>query len=112
MFCTKCGTQLNDGSKFCSECGMATANNAYSVRPYPKLSRPRDDRKIAGVCAGFARYLGVDVTLVRVVMLILAIWPVGLGIIGYFVAWIVMPNDPLRIAAPAAPSPEPANGHA
>lgn len=112
MFCTQCGTQVNEGAKFCSECGMATASNAYSVRPYPKLSRPREDRKIAGVCAGFARYLGVDVTLVRVVMLILAIWPIGLGLIGYFVAWMVMPNDPLRLAAPVSPNPEPANGHA
>lgn len=45
-------------------------------------------------------------------MLILAIWPIGLGLIGYFVAWMVMPNDPLRLAAPVSPNPEPANGHA
>lgn len=112
MFCTKCGIQLNEGAKFCSDCGCPTASNAYSMRPYPKLSRPREDRKIAGVCSGFARYLGVDVTLVRVVMLILAIWPVGLGLIGYLVAWIVMPNDPLRLEAPQGTNPEPANGHA
>ncbi|HML16230.1 MAG TPA: PspC domain-containing protein [Bryobacteraceae bacterium] len=112
MYCTKCGVQLKDGANFCSDCGSPTASNAYSVRPYPKLSRPREDRKIAGVCAGFARYLGVDVTLVRVVTLILAIWPVGLGLIGYVVAWIVMPNDPLRLPAAQPASPEPANGHA
>jgi phage shock protein C len=111
MFCTKCGIQLKEAANFCADCGTPTASNAYSLRPYPKLSRPREDRKIAGVCAGFARYLGVDVTLVRVVTLILAIWGVGLGLIAYLVAWMVMPNDPLRIAAPAA-NAEPANGHA
>jgi phage shock protein C len=107
MYCTKCGTQLHDGAKFCSDCGSPTAANAYSRQaPYPKLSRPREDRKIAGVCAGFARYLGVDVTLIRLIWVILIFCPPPVGIIGYIVAWIIMPNDPLRLAAPSA-QPEP-----
>jgi phage shock protein C len=98
MFCTKCGTKLEETSKFCSECGSATRNNAYSPQPpYPRLSRPREDRKIAGVCAGFARYLGVDVTLIRVIALILLFCPPTTGLIAYIVAWIIMPNDPLRL---------------
>lgn len=112
MYCTKCGVELKEQANFCSACGTPTASNAYSVRPYPKLSRPRDDRKIAGVCAGLARYLGVDVTLVRLIMVVLAIWPVGLGVIGYLVAWIVMPNDPLRLPAPPEANPEPVHGRA
>jgi phage shock protein C len=102
MYCTKCGVKLDESAKFCSECGFATANNAYSApSPYPKLSRPRDDRKIAGVCAGFARYLGVDVTLVRLIAVVLALCPPSVGLIAYLVAWIIMPNDPLRL--PEAP---------
>lgn len=98
MYCTKCGTQLNDAAKFCSDCGTPTANNAYSAaRAYPKLSRPREERKIAGVCAGFARYLGVDVTLVRLIAVVLAVCPPTCGLIAYLVAWIIMPNDPLRL---------------
>jgi phage shock protein C len=108
MYCTKCGTNLDDKSRFCSDCGAPTTNNAPSVQPYPKLSRPRDDRKIAGVCAGFARYLGVDVTLVRLIFLVLAIVPPTIGLIAYIVAWIVMPNDPLRL--PAATQPASASG--
>ena len=113
MFCTRCGVQLNDSARFCSDCGTATAHNAYAKQPpYPKLSRPREDRKIAGVCAGFARYLGMDVTLVRLIVAILTVWPPGVGLIGYLVAWAIMPNDPLRLPeAPPAPV-EPANGHA
>jgi phage shock protein C len=113
MFCTRCGVQLNDSAKFCSDCGTPTARNAYSKQaPYPKLSRPREDRKIAGVCAGFARYLAMDVTLVRLIVVILAIWPPGVGLIGYLVAWAIMPNDPLRLAEVPPAAPEPANGHA
>jgi phage shock protein C len=59
------------------------------------------DKKIAGVCAGFARYFGVDVTLVRVLWLVLVFWPIPIGLIAYVVAWIVMPRDPLQLPAPS-----------
>ena len=111
MYCTRCGVQLSETAKFCSECGNPTARNAYSApSPYPKLSRPLDDRKIAGVCSGFARYLGVDVTLVRIVTAVLFLCPPGVGLIAYLVGWAVMPNDPLRLPAPV--QSETATGHA
>ena len=97
MYCTRCGTQLNDTAKFCSECGNATArpgaafNQTYAHTPF---SRPREGRKIAGVCAGFARYLNIDVTLVRLIAIILLLFPPSCGLLAYVVAWIVMPNDP------------------
>jgi phage shock protein PspC (stress-responsive transcriptional regulator) len=53
------------------------------------------DGKLGGVCAGLARYLDVDVVLVRLVWLVLSIVPgavVG-GIIAYLAAWLLMPLD-------------------
>lgn len=50
------------------------------------------DKKIAGVCSGFAHYFDCDVTLMRVIWLALA-FGTGLGFIGYIVAWIAMPKD-------------------
>jgi phage shock protein C len=103
MYCTKCGVQLNESARFCSECGNPTARNAYSPQPpYPKLSRPRDDRKVAGVCGGLARYFGVDPTLMRIIFVIFTIWPPLVGLIAYIVCWCVMPEDPLRL--PEAPT--------
>ena len=106
MFCTACGVQLDDRARFCSQCGTATGKGTQQAPEtvYSRLSRPREDRKIAGVCAGFARYLGVDVTLVRLIAVILIFCPIGVGPIAYLIAWIVMPNDPLRLpeAQPAA----------
>jgi phage shock protein C len=105
MYCTRCGVQLNDTAKFCSDCGQATHNatsNSYAQQPPSRLSRPRDDRKIAGVCAGFARYMGVDVTLVRVIAIVLVLCPPSVGLIAYIVAWIVMPNDPWPVTAQSA----------
>jgi len=109
MYCTKCGIAVDEKANFCPDCGNPTGRNTFSTRAYPKLSRPREDRKIAGVCAGFARYLNIDITLVRLITVILAFWPLGLGVIAYIVSWIVMPNDPLQL--PAAHT-QPADGHA
>jgi phage shock protein C len=98
MFCTRCGVSMADSTvNFCPQCGHSTGRNTYS---YPKLSRPREDRKVAGVCAGFARYLGMDPTLVRLIAIILVFWPPSVGLIAYLVAWIVMPNDPVRMPEP------------
>lgn len=59
------------------------------------------EAKIAGVCAGFARYMGVDVTLIRVIWVAVTIWPIPLfGLIAYIAAWIIMPKDQLTLPAP------------
>jgi len=101
MFCTRCGISLEDSAKFCSQCGAPVASNAYSTSPaYPKLSRPRDNRKIAGVCAGVAEYFDLDVTLVRVLWLLVS-FMTGIGLLAYPVAWIVMPEEPFSLPAPA-----------
>ena len=63
------------------------------------LTRDMRNKKIAGVCAGFARYLEVDVVLVRVLWLALALCT-GVGFIAYLVAWIVMPKEWVPAAAP------------
>jgi phage shock protein C len=56
------------------------------------LVRRRDDRMVAGVCSGVAAYLGVDVTLVRLVAVVAAIFSFGAVIIAYVAAWILMPE--------------------
>ena len=55
------------------------------------------DKKIAGVCAGFSRYFQVDVTLMRILWIILALFT-GVGFIAYIVAWICMPRDYTTLA--------------
>lgn len=101
MYCTSCGTELSSDVQYCPQCGTPARGVGF---PRPKrttaLSRPREDRKIAGVCSGIARYLGIDVTLVRIIVAVLAIWPPGVGLILYIVCWIVMPRDPLLLPAP------------
>jgi phage shock protein C len=98
MFCTKCGTELRDQDKFCFNCAAATGKGASAPRLVEPLSRPMHEAKIAGVCAGFARYLGMDVTLVRVLWVVLTLFPMpSLGLLAYIIAWIVMPKDPVAL---------------
>ena len=109
MYCTRCGAEIDEKARFCSQCGLALAENPYGTAPgatVRRLSRPIYNGKIAGVCAGFARYFDLDVTLTRIIALILLFWPVpGLGGIAYLVAWALMPKDVLP-----APSPQPFTG--
>src|SRR5271154_6285257 len=97
MFCTKCGSELRPQDNFCSGCGAGTARNAAPPSPrQAMLSRPMSEAKIAGVCAGFARYFQLDVTLVRVLWVVLTVFPMPFfGLVSYIVAWIVMPKDPV-----------------
>jgi len=99
MFCTTCGFELDEKARFCSQCGRPTgaAPVAAARRWSGGLSLPAEGKKIGGVCAGFARYLDVDVTLVRVIWLTTAIFA-GVGFIAYLVAWLLMPKDPVPAA--------------
>ena len=50
--------------------------------------------KIAGVCSGIADYFEVDPTLVRLVWVLFCLfW--GIGILGYIIAWIIVPPQPI-----------------
>ena len=57
-----------------------------------RLTRRSNDRMIAGVCSGVADYLGVDVTLVRLLTVVAAIFSVGAVAVAYIAAWILMPE--------------------
>lgn len=62
------------------------------LRDYRSLRRDVDDRKIAGVCGGLARHLDIDPTLVRVVMVVLAIFG-GAGLVLYAALWLFVPEQ-------------------
>ncbi len=57
-----------------------------------QLRRSGDDRMLAGVAAGIARYLGADVTLVRVIIAALTLFT-GAGAALYLAAWLLIPAD-------------------
>lgn len=64
-----------------------------------KLVRPRDNRMIAGVCAGLARRFGVSAGLVRLLFVLSLLLP-GTQVIIYLALWIIMPDEGRYLAAP------------
>ena len=52
-----------------------------------------NDKVIAGVCSGIARYLEVDVVVARVTAIVLLICTVGLAAIAYLICALVLPKE-------------------
>ena len=61
------------------------------TRPQP-FYRPFQDRMLAGVAVGIARYFGVDVTVVRIVLAVLT-FVGGVGIPVYLAGWLLIPEE-------------------
>lgn len=58
-----------------------------------KLVRPKEGKVIAGVAKGIADYLDVDVTVIRLIWVLLLL-PGGIpGLILYTICWLVIPQE-------------------
>lgn len=59
----------------------------------PGLLRSRENRVLAGVCGGFAEWLGWSPTLVRVGFVLVSVLSAAFpGILVYLVLWVLMPS--------------------
>jgi phage shock protein PspC (stress-responsive transcriptional regulator) len=87
--CAKCQRELEAESSFCRFCGAAV----HEATPSRRFVRLPGEGKVAGVCAGLAAYFDADVTIVRLVWVVLSIIPGVLigGLVAYIAAWILTP---------------------
>ena len=59
-----------------------------------KLTRSTSDKVVAGVLGGVAEYFGFDITLVRLLFVLAAIFSAAFpGLLIYIIMWVVMPVD-------------------
>src|SRR3990172_787611 len=72
-----------------------------------RLYKSRRNRMIDGVCGGIAEYFGVDVTIIRILFVLLGMMG-GTGLLVYITAMIIMPTNPEFYTSPDA---QPANGN-
>jgi phage shock protein C len=102
MYCSSCGKNIGEQPNFCQFCGARVAARVATdapTRPKRPFARYSADKKIAGVCAGVARYLDLDANLVRALWL-LCLFFAGTGLVAYIVLWIIMPLDPVAPMLP------------
>jgi phage shock protein C len=92
MYCSACGRAIPDDARLCSYCGQPTADTNPPAGTRSRLVRPRQGRRIAGVCMGLARRFGWNVTLLRIVWLLLFLFA-GTGGLLYIILWIIMPSE-------------------
>src|SRR5918999_3031431 len=71
--------------------GEAGAQGA-AAPPRRRLTRSREDRVVAGVCGGFARYFNIDPVFTRIAAVALA-FVGGAGLLLYLAALLLMPSD-------------------
>jgi len=57
-----------------------------------KIVRSWDKRMLAGVCGGFANYLGWDVSFIRIVFVAMTMAG-GIGLFLYLFFWFIFPNE-------------------
>ena len=60
-----------------------------------KLYRIRNEKKIAGVCGGIAKYFDVDPKIVRILWAALCL-AYGSGVIAYLLFVLFVPKEPLK----------------
>jgi phage shock protein C len=71
---------------------MTNSNAPFSNLSGKVLRRSRDQRMLSGVSGGIAEYLNIDVTLVRLGIVALTLITGGAAILGYVVAWVIIPE--------------------
>ncbi|MBR4864113.1 MAG: PspC domain-containing protein [Oscillospiraceae bacterium] len=57
-----------------------------------KLTRSASDKKIAGVCGGFAKFFGLDSNIIRLIW-VLAVVCAGFGLLAYLICALVIPEE-------------------
>lgn len=58
-----------------------------------KLYRSRENRMLCGVCGGLGDYFNIDCTLVRLGWVLLSVTSFGTGVLAYFIAAVIVPDE-------------------
>lgn len=83
---------MNDTQESPPPTGPDDEFDASRLRTIFDVKRSADDRIVAGVCAGVAKYLRIDPVIVRIVIAVLTL--VGFaGAILYAAAWLLLPSE-------------------
>ncbi|WP_139991252.1 PspC domain-containing protein [Paenibacillus paridis] len=57
-----------------------------------KLFRSTTDSKLTGLCGGLGQWLGIDSTIIRLLVVITSFFSFGAVILAYFIATLIVPK--------------------
>ena len=81
-----------DTAQNTAQTGTENTAQATDSPPVKKLQRPRGNRMLAGVCAGAAEFLGIDVNIVRIGLVAFNLFG-GAGVGLYLIGWALIPEE-------------------
>jgi phage shock protein PspC (stress-responsive transcriptional regulator) len=91
--CPFCAESIRAEAVKCRFCGSIVESRALGALTRPWV-RPREGRKIAGVCIGLADQFGISVTLIRLAFILGFLFSVGIPFVLVYVGlWIGMPDE-------------------
>jgi phage shock protein PspC (stress-responsive transcriptional regulator) len=94
-----------------STSASSTSAQTSSVSSPKRLYRIVQGEWITGVCTGLAAYFGLDVTLIRVLFVLLTVISHGFGVLAYIIFIIAMPVARTDDELAAAHGTKPFNAH-
>ena len=108
LYCSACGASLAGETRtFAPPVASLSLSRARPLllllpglllHPGDPLTRPLVGRKLAGVCRGLGDDYGWDVTLIRVIAVLLAILVFPVGLVAYALFWVMVPEEPRAVA--------------
>lgn len=75
-----------------ADAGVGQSGPPPADAPRKRFYRIREDAMFGGVCTGLAAYFGVDVVLVRILVLVLAVLSMGWGLMAYWLLVFIVPE--------------------
>lgn len=53
----------------------------------------KEGKLLGGVCGGIGKYFEIDPVIIRILWVVLTLLSVGIGVIVYIAAWILVPEE-------------------
>jgi len=69
-----------------------------------RLYRSGKEQMLGGVCGGLGEHFDIDPTIIRLVWVVVTLLSLGIGIIVYLAAWIIIPQSPEEPTQQAPPT--------
>lgn len=71
--------------------------HSFNVSSGQKLTRSRTDKKLAGVCGGLAKHLGINSTVLRIIFVAALFLSFNTFLLVYIALAFVMPKEPISL---------------